>query len=191
MDNKLLQEKTELSRIIGEGIKFYIEEETIEPKTISYGLFGLLKKKTTEVVKKRYDFKIEEPTLGTLDRMSREWIELAIEDESMQGMELIDKAKIFASRDAKRCAKIIAIAVMGSSYMVPKYSHRTTIYETDEKRCEELTELFLRTIKPSRLGEIMSYIVLTSNLGDFLNSIRLMCANRTTKPIRVEEKDEA
>lgn len=74
--------------------------------------------------------------------MLREWIELAIEDESMKGL-------------------------------------------------DELTDLFMNTIRPSQLCQLMIYISLTNNLEDFSNSIRLMCASRTTMPTRIEDTGEA
>ena len=55
------------------------------------------------------------------------------------------------------------------------------------KRLNELTSLFTRRIKPSRLYQIYILIQTMCNLGDFLNSIRLMSADRTTMPIRIEE----
>src|SRR5574344_2450337 len=158
---ELLQEKNELSRIIQEGFDFSVEADI--PKWVPCGPWGLLRRK--KVVRQKYDFHIQEPTLGMLDRMSKEWIELAIEDEGMRELDEMSKARRWVAKDAVRCARSVAIAVMGNNF--------------SKERQEELNVLFMNTIRPSQLYQLMVYISLTSNLGDFSNSIRLMCASRT------------
>lgn len=173
MNFELNAERSELSRIISEGFDFSVEAEVVE--RVPWGPWGLLRRR--KAVRRKYDFHIPEPTLGMLDRMSREWIELAIEDESMKGLDEMSKARRWVAKDARRCARIVAIAV----------SER----EATKERLDELTDLFMNTIRPSQLYQLMVYISLTNNLGDFSNSIRLMCASRTTMPTRIEDTGEA
>ena len=68
-------EREELNRIVNNGVTFEVED--VEAMVTKRSFFGLFKKR--ELVKVTKKFKIEEPTLGTLDRLSREWVELAID----------------------------------------------------------------------------------------------------------------
>ena len=177
-------EREELNRIVNNGVTFEVED--VEAMVTKRSFFGLFKKR--ELVKVTKKFKIEEPTLGTLDRLSREWVELAIDEESLKGKDGMKNARSLAENNALRCAKVIAIAVIGSEYKIPVTDKNGVVrMREDVKRLNELTSLFARTIKPSRLYQIYILIQTMCNLGDFLNSIRLMSADRTTMPIRIEE----
>ena len=177
-------EREELNRIVNNGVTFEVED--VEAMVTKRSFFGLFKKR--ELVKVTKKFKIEEPTLGTLDRLSREWIELAIDEESLKGKDGMKNARSLAANNALRCAKVIAIAVIGSEYKIPVTDKNGVVkMREDVKRLNQLTSLFARTIKPSRLYQIYILIQTMCNLGDFLNSIRLMSADRTTMPIRIEE----
>jgi hypothetical protein len=177
-------EREELNRIVNNGVTFEVED--VEAQVKKTWLFGLFKKR--ELVKVTKTFKIEEPTLGTLDRLSREWVELAIDEESLKGKDGMKNARSLAANNALRCAKVIAIAVIGSEYKIPVTDKNGVVkMREDVKRLNQLTSLFARTIKPSRLYQIYILIQTMCNLGDFLNSIRLMSADRTTMPIRIEE----
>ena len=60
----------------------------------------------------------------------------------------------------------------------------------DTKKLDELTSLFARKIKPSILYKLYVLVNTMGNLGDFMNSIRLISTERTTMPIRIEENNE-
>lgn len=184
-DKKQLElEREELNRIVNNGVTFEVED--VEAMVTKRSFFGLFKKR--ELVKVAKTFKIEEPTLGTLDRLSREWVEFAIDEESLKGKDGMKEARTMVNHHAKRCAKVIAIAVIGSEYEIPVTDKNGVVrMREDVKRLNELTSLFTRRIKPSRLYQIYILIQTMCNLGDFLNSIRLMSADRTTMPIRIEE----
>ena len=53
-------------------------------------------------------------------------------------------------------------------------------YEEDRRRLDELTDLFFHAVKPSELFQLTMTINAMCNLGDFIHSIRLMSAARTT-----------
>ena len=53
-------------------------------------------------------------------------------------------------------------------------------YEEDRCRLDELTDLFFHAVKPSELFQLTMTINAMCNLGDFIHSIRLMSAARTT-----------
>ena len=186
-DIKILeQERNELNILINKGVPFSVTDTTFEEKRF---FFGLIKKRVP--VKIERQFKIEEPTLGTLDRLSAEWIEFDIDENKLKTDNGIQRAKTIAGNHALRCAKIIALMVLGSDYLIPKYSRNGIVrYVEDAKKLDELTALFARAIKPSQLYQLYVLINAVCNLGDFMNSIRLMYTDRTTMPIRIEENNE-
>lgn len=182
---KLELERAELDRLIGKGVSFEVEDVRFR---VEKRFFGLRKKHIKEVVKRK--FRIQEPTLGTLDRLSREWVEMSIDEEQLKSTESMKAARTLAGLHSKRCAKVIALAVLGSDYLIPKpgkYGNATFVEDTE--KLNELTELFERTIKPSLLNKLVTLIDTMCNFGDFCNSIRLMSSDRTTTPIRIEEAE--
>jgi hypothetical protein len=183
METKILeQEKAELNALINKGIIFEVTDTQFE---VQKKLFGLITKRVPTKVQKQ--FRIQEMTLGTLDRLSSEWIEFAIDEERMQSNDGMQRARTLIKEHSLRCAKIIAIAVLDADILIPKYGNNGVVrYVEDTARLEYLTALFARTIKPSKLYQLNVLINTMSNLGDFVNSIRLMCADRTTMPIRIE-----
>ena len=182
----LEQEQSELNALINRGVSFEVQDIEVQYKSYLWGLF---KKKILVPITR--NFVIEEPTLGTRDRISSEWIEMAIEEETIKGEDGMLQARKMTKKHALRCARVIALAVLGSDLLIPKVSKGGFVrYEEDTKRLEELTRLFARQIKPSELYQLYVLINAMCNLGDFLNSIRLMSADRTTIPIRIEENNE-
>lgn len=181
----LEQEREELNALVNRGIGFEVKDFDVTKKPV---LFGLFKKRVLVPVVRK--FKIEEPTLGTLDRLSREWIEFAIDEEKMKSDDGMKEARTMAGKHAIRCARVIALAVLGEDYLVPKPRRNGLVkYVEDEARLDELTALFARSIKPSKLHQLYTLVNVMCNLGDFLNSIRLMSSDRTTMPIRIEENN--
>lgn len=182
--NRLDQERSELASLLNKGIEFEVEDVQFEVKS---KLFGLIK--TKHPIKVKRQFSIKELTLGTLDRLSAEWIEFEIDENEMKSDDGMKIAKGLAHNHSIRCAKIIALAVLDSDYLIPtKIAGR---YKEDSKTLNDLTNLFTRTIKPSDLFYLVSVINVMSNLGDFTNSIRLMLSDRTTMPQRIEENLQA
>ena len=181
---KLEQERAELNALINRGWTFEVEDCRTEPVG-RRRLLGLLPPRR-RVVKERRTFRIEEPTLGTLDRLSAEWVELAIDEERLKGTEGIAEARMMAARHARRMARIVALAALGSDYLKPRPGAGATVrYEDDSRALADLSALFLRTIKPSELFRLAMTINAMCNLGDFIHSIRLMSAARTTVPTRI------
>jgi hypothetical protein len=181
----LEQEKAELNALINKGIPFEVVDIECEVKK---RFFGLLKKRIP--VKVRKQFKMEEPTLGTLDRLSAEWIEFAIDESVLKSDDGMQRARTLAHEHSLRCAKVVAIAVLGGDYLIPQCGKNGVIrYVEDTGQLAYLTALFARTIKPSNLYQLCVLINAICNLGDFLNSIRLMSSHRTTLPVRIEENN--
>jgi hypothetical protein len=182
----LQQERNELNVLINKGVPFEIEDIEFEEKR---AFFGLINRRVPVKVKRK--FKIEEPTLGTLDRLSTEWIEFEMDEAMMKSGDGMQRARTLAGKHSMRCARMIALAVLGSDYLIPKYTRNGVVrYVEDTARLEYLTGLFSRSIKPSQLHQLCVLINAICNLGDFVNSIRLMCAHRTTMPVRIEPNSE-
>lgn len=177
----LEKEKSELNALIKKGVSFEVKDFEVVKKKRFFGLFR--KKELVEVTRK---FTIEEPTLSTLDRLSSEWIEFAIDEKAMQSADAMVKARTFAHEHSIRCARIIAIAVLGVDRLVCKTKGGYPHWVEDTEKLNKLTDLFARSIKPSKLHQFAILVNSMSNLGDFMNSIRLMSTDRTTMPIRIE-----
>lgn len=99
------------------------------------------------------------------------------------GTETLAEAKRIAKDNAARMARIIAIAVLGEDYHVTEVGTGGRIRKyNDDKELDRLTALFFHTIKPSKLVGLSEAITSVSNLGDFINSMRLQSGARTTQP---------
>jgi hypothetical protein len=184
METKQLeQERAELKSILNEGFTFDVEDTSFE---VEKRFFGLVRRCVPK--KEKRLFRIEEPTLGTLDRISLEWIKIAIDAEAFKQD---GRPDVFAlsAKHSGRLAKVIALAVLGSDYLIPSPGKGSVRYREDTAKLEELTALFVRTLTPSRLFRIAAAVADSCNLEDFLNSIRLMSAGRTTMPYLVEENN--
>lgn len=182
----LEKERNELNALINKGVQFEVEDTEFEVKK---RFFGLIKKRVA--VKVMRQFKIAEPVLGTLDRLSAEWVEFAIDEAALKSDDGIQRAHALVKEHSLRCAKVVAIAVLGADYLIPQCGKNGVVrYAEDTRRLEELTALFARTIKPSELYQLTVLINAMCNLGDFTNSIRLMSSDRSAMPIRIEENNE-
>lgn len=176
------QEKNELDLLIGNGFPFKIHRKIKKRKS---GFLGFFQAKVEET--ETLEFKIQEPTLATLDRISREQIELDLDETELTSDNALQNAKLLVNKHAKRCAKILAIAVLGNDYIKANNTGFSISYDKDDKKLNELTELFYTYIKPSEMLQLYTLVNTISNLSGFINSIRLMSASRTTIPIRVED----
>lgn len=180
----LEKEKSELNALIRKGVSFEVKDIQVETEKRFFGL--IRRRRLVEVIRK---FTIEEPTLSTLDRLSAEWIELAIDEKAMKSDDAMVVARTMAHKHSIRCARIVAIAVLGVDRLKCESKSGYPHWVEDTEKLNTLTELFARQIKPSRLHQLAVLVNSMSNLGDFMNSIRLMSTDRTTTPIRIEENN--
>ena len=184
-EQRLDAERKELNLLISRGMTFDLQRTVYEHKG---GFLGWLKKRTPKI--QELKFTISEPTLAILDHISAEQIDLVVDEKIMKSEEGMSQARKLTGKHSRRLAKIIALAVLGQDYikMIPEGPR--TRYEYDNKGLAELTDLFFHNIKPSKLIQLVVLINTMANLGDFINSIRLMSASRTTMPIRIEANKE-
>lgn len=170
----ILAQRKFIKTIIGKGTKFTINY-TI--KVRKSGLKGLFMPKVNE--ERTEEFTLKEPTLAVLDRASDVWLRMNTESVEKEDSDTIKEGYKLAKAHAKDMAECLAILVLGEEYYA--------VDGGDEKELKRLTELFYKTVKPSQSEELAMYINATSNLVDFVNSMRLMKMSTTTTPTaRVE-----
>ena len=177
LDN-LTREQGELRHMINEGVTFDIEVTYRRRKP---GLLGFFRKR--EQVKEKKVYRIAEPTLSTLDRLSLLWLEMTIYETKLNDADYLATAKQLAKKEAKNLAKVVATAVLGEDYYDVTDKGGYFVRKPNEKRLARLTSLFAHSVTPSQLLTLAILITNVSNLGDFINSIRLMSATRTSDPI--------
>lgn len=165
-------EKREAQRLVGTGYVFKVEYDTTR-RTI----FGRKKEHHVE------EYRIEEPTLGTLDRMSQEWVDIKIGG----GGGVMDEAKLAVADNAMRMCRVIAIAVMGSEHPGMVQGKGAAERKAVEREIERMAGIFAACVKPSQLKDIAYFILAASNLADFMTATTLMRAGRTTRPSGVAE----
>lgn len=85
----------------------------------------------------------------------------------MKSTDGMKKARGFAKEHAIRCARIVAIAVLGENRLIPRSHKGGTRWVEDVQAIEDLTALFARKIKPSRLYQLCVLVNAMCNLGDF------------------------
>lgn len=169
---KLLYEKHELDILISRGVDFDVKAKVREKRTGILGRIGFRK-----LVEKTVKFNIQEPTLAVLDKIAVEQLNFAFDEKDIKenGVQV---AKKLVSLHGKKMARIVAIAVAGQQNL------------KNTKLINELTNLLFENVKPSQLMQLAMLINTMSNLGDFMSSIRLMSAARTTMPILIESDNE-
>ena len=181
----LESENTELRKMINEGVTFDVNVTYRRRKPGFWGFF-----RRRERVTEKRSFTIEEPTLNTLDRLSALWLKMSIDETKLGGNDYLTTAKHMVAQETRTLAEIVAAAVMGEDYydVVEKggYFKRTERKE----ELKRLTSLFVHTVKPSELFTLAVLITNVSNLGDFINSIRLMSATRTSDPTHLIEPQD-
>jgi len=156
-------EKAELDTLIEQGMTFEV------PKRSLLRFIG----------KSKRTFLISQPYLGTLDRLSAEFIQMSFSEDKLKA-DPIGESKRLMHQNARRCAKVVAIAILNSSWKIRLLSGLLARY-------------LLWRITPQQLFNLTMIINRISNMADFTNSIRfLSISNRTTAPGLIEEtKTEA
>lgn len=170
-------EQQELRRMIREGVAFDVE---VTCRRREPGLRGFFRKRRAVTEKKVY--RIEEPTLATLDRLSSLWLKMSIDEAKMGEAGCLAAAKEIAAKEARTLAEVVAVAVLGEDLYIarPNGAHYTR--RPDTAALGRLADTLYHAVKPSELLSLAILITNMSNLGDFINSIRLMGAARTSDP---------
>lgn len=176
LDN-LTREQNELRQMINSGVTFDVD---ITYKKRKPGLLGFIRKR--EKITEKKVFRVAEPTLSTLDRLSALWLEMTIDETKLNDADYLCTAKKLAAKEATKLAKVVAVAVLGEEYYDVTENGGYFTRKPNEKRLNRLASLFEHTITPSQLLTLAILITNVSNLGDFINSMRLQSGARTTQP---------
>lgn len=174
----LAQEQNELRHMINKGLTFDVELTYSRRRP---GLFGFLRKR--EKVKEKRVYTVQEPTLATLDRLSVLWLQMEIDETRLGDSDYLATARQMANKEAKRLAEVVAVAVLGEDYYDTTEHRGAFRYKPNEDRLRRLAATFFHAVKPSDLFTLAVLITNVSNLGDFISSIRLMSATRTSDPM--------
>lgn len=174
----LEQEQNELRHMINQGLTFDVEVTYSRRRPDFFGFF----RKREKVTEKRI-YTIYEPTLATLDRLSALWLEMEIDETRLNDANYLATARTMANKEAKRLAEVVAVAVLGEDLYDTTEKAGAFIYKPNEDRLQRLASTFFHCVKPSQLFTLAVLITNVSNLGDFISSIRLMSATRTSDPM--------
>lgn len=170
-------EQQELRQMIREGITFDVE---ITCRRRKPGFWGYFRKPQAVTEKKVY--RIEEPTLATLDRLSSLWLKMTIDETKLGDGNYLATAKQMAGKEARTLAEVVAVAVLGEALYITKPQGDHYTRRPDTAALQRLADTLYHAVKPSELLTLAILITNMSNLGDFINSIRLMSAARTSDP---------
>lgn len=172
-------EREQLNLLIKKGVKFDVVTKIRKRKK---GLKGFFQK--PDILEETTTYEIHEPTLSVLDRLCEIWLDMALDEEALKEGAVLIEAKKIAKDNAKKMARVIAIAVLGEDYHITEITRSGKVKRSnDDKELNRLTKIFFHTIKPSKLALLSATVTNVSNLADFITSMRLMSGARTTKPI--------
>lgn len=180
----LEREQNELRHMINQGLNFDINVSYSRRRP---GFFGRFRKREKITEKRAYT--IKEPTLATLDRLSALWVQMEIDETKLGEADYLATARNLAQKEARRLAEVVAVAVLGEDYYDVEDRRGSFQYKPNDARLQALANTFFHAVKPSDLFTLAVLITNVSNLGDFISSIRLMSAARTSEPIdnRIEQ----
>ena len=176
----LEREREELNLLVQRGVKFDV---TTKIRRRKKGLRGFFSR--PETVNETHTFEIYEPTLSVLDRISALSLAIDIDEATIkaEGEAAITEARQVTKENIMRMARVVAVAVLGEDYHVTEVNRFGKVKKyNDDKELDRLTALFFHSVKPSVLVGLTAMITTMCNLGDFINSMRLLSCARTATP---------
>lgn len=163
------EKRNEIIRLLNHGFQFEINQISYIKKK---GWKSIFKKK--EKLEIKHVFTIKEPTLSVLDRISLE--SLVFDEKEFNDLKTDNDIKKYSRKHLKSMAIIVAIAVCGPNAL--------------QSEINEKTKLFYTYLKPSDLYSIMQLSDIASNLGDFINSTRLVAAANVLNEPKADQVEE-
>lgn len=157
-------EKNEIDLLTNKGVFFDVEP--LEDKSF----WSKFKRK-----EKTQRFYIYPSFLGTMDLLAAEFIQMRFDQIALQD-DWYEEIKRMVQTDVKRCAKIVAIAVLNKK---------------DMSEVDKYTDYFLWRLTAPTLLKVCQIIYNQAKLQDFFASIALLSVKeRTTSPAPIEKKNE-
>lgn len=171
------QEKKEIQVLLNKGYQFKIRY-TVPPK-------GIRKWLGARPETKALILEFKQPTLAVLDLVTERYLALEITEpgKDAQTSTHIQSAVKTAADNAAAMAEIIAIFALGEDCF--KFDGRH--YDYDAKKVRDLAALVFHNVTPEEMKTIITATTALANLPDFLNSIRLTGASRTTMAANLVE----
>lgn len=153
-------------------------EEEFDEKLAEQAELNILLERGLEFKAKGKKYIIQQPTLGTLDYLAEQLLNLKIDKSKLESddpMEIFAEQKRMIKPNAKVLSRIVAIAVLNSKW---KIRFLTGIY----------ARRFYWSVTPGDMMKLTNIILKASNLSDFTSSIALLSATqRTTAPQAIED----
>ena len=174
---QIAAERNELNNLINEGVKITLE---YNKRRFPFSKPVLVK----EI------FTISQPTLAVIDLMSAEAIDLIVDEDQLQENPF-ENAKQICKKSIEPISRYIAIAILGRDAEIPCNSlSKYPSYKKNEKEIKRISTLIKRSLNPGQLKVVINLITQISNIGDFINSIRLAGESRSTTPNRIEGDED-
>lgn len=166
--NKEKLEQEELRILSDSGYDFELE---INRQNNRDFLLNLILKPSFIKIKKTYH--IEPLRLSTMDRIAKYQLDLYLNEEAFKDeSNMLVEMNSIVVRNLKPLTKIIALAVLGTSYKKSKFN--------------KLYKELLDGLTPNKVYELIGVIQQLSSSVNFINSTRLAKAQITIKPNEVE-----
>lgn len=122
-------------------------------------------------------FTIQQPYIGTLDRLSDLYMQMTYDEEALNENGVIEANKIIRTT-AKLWAMVAAVAVCNSKWKI-------------KFMAPFMAKFFYWNMKPGDLKTLSELIMKMSGIVDFIISIRSIAGARTTKPNPIEQNKQA
>jgi len=113
-------------------------------------------------------FTISQSYLGTIFTISHIAITMGIDEEKIKDNPIGESRDIAVSH-AKKMARIVAIAILNNKWKI-------RLFES------VLANFLFWKLTPGELRNISETVMTLNNMGDFMNSIRLISGRRMTEP---------
>lgn len=111
--------------------------------------------------------------LGALDEISSVLLKMKLNEDELQENPL-GQYKHVIKDNATLCAEVVAVSVLGKKWRIRLFK-------------KALTSYFKWNLTPSQIATYYLKIITMADMGNFINSIRLMSGATTTKPNQIEE----
>jgi len=130
--------------------------------------FEIKTKGLARIFKRHHTFILQQAYLGTLLLLSKYYLKVGFDEKKLTD-DPLGQSRLEITKSAKTLAMIAAIGMLNSKWKIRLFAR-------------PLAKWLLWRLTPQSLYELSMTIVVLNNTGDFMNSIRLMSALRTTAP---------
>lgn len=162
-------EQNELNLLLQKGVQITLRYRATEQPSL-----WRFWRQPREVTKTKV-LVFREPTLATLDRVRLELLQIEFDEKRLNNKNpdiVMEEGKRIAYGSCRNMARLIAIFALGENL----WNHSGNIFVEDSERLEELTAIIMQSMQPSVMEQLITCLTSLSNIGSFINSIRLISA---------------